>query len=494
MRNSKIVALVAAAALLVVGAAFTAFAATGWVEESGSWKYYDKNGDEVTEAWAKSGNSWYWLGDDGFMATDALVDYNENYYYVGSNGAMVVNQWVAIENDGDDNYDDHIWYYFQGSGKAYKAASGYAWKTVNGKKYAFSEEGKMLYGWLDANEMVSNENDDAYASGIYYCGDNEDGARRTNAWEYMYIADGSDDAYHWFYFDNQGKKVVSAQKTINGKKYAFDANGFMAAEWATVSTDNAADIKTYGWFQDAETGAKLVNGWFKVVPAEAVDATDNEEETSHWFYADGKGNLKKSCIAAIGGKQYGFNDKGEMVSGLQLVKLDADGNYVFTAIDDAEKHAKYCEIGAEDVSGVKEGVMFFSDDEDTDGSRKTGNAKVDVDGDEYSYKFGTKGTKKGVGQTGRDGNYYYINGCKVTADGDMKVQVSKVDKGTAALTTVELGKLQNAYDIKDDYKSNEYVAMTASGVLVKNGSKTDADGFKVTVKNYVVTDIKDTNK
>ena len=42
-----------------------AFAATGWQEEDGTWRYYDKNGDEVTSSWKKSGNDWFWLDEDG---------------------------------------------------------------------------------------------------------------------------------------------------------------------------------------------------------------------------------------------------------------------------------------------------------------------------------------------------------------------------------------------------------------------------------------------
>ena len=104
-KQTKLVAVLSAAALLAIGASMTSFAATGWQEENGTWVYYDKNGDAVTEQWAKSGNNWFWLNEDGEMATDYLVDDDSNYYYVDANGAMVTNQWVSIENedyDGDD--------------------------------------------------------------------------------------------------------------------------------------------------------------------------------------------------------------------------------------------------------------------------------------------------------------------------------------------------------------------------------------------------------
>ena len=94
-KQTKLVAVLSTAALLAIGASMTSFAATGWAEEDGTWVYYDRNGDKVTDKWAKSGNNWY---------------------------------------------------YFQANGKALKQgdSSSVALKTINGKKYAFDDEGKML--------------------------------------------------------------------------------------------------------------------------------------------------------------------------------------------------------------------------------------------------------------------------------------------------------------------------------------------------------------
>ena len=65
---------------------------------------------------------------------------------------MVTNTWVKVVNEDQDDDDDpaeYRYYYMQNSGKAYKAGdSGKTkFKTIDGKKYAFDEDGKMLYGW-----------------------------------------------------------------------------------------------------------------------------------------------------------------------------------------------------------------------------------------------------------------------------------------------------------------------------------------------------------
>ena len=63
-KQTKLVAVASAAALLAVGASMTSFAATGWVEEDGQWYFYDKDGNRVEDAWKKSGDNWYWLDSE----------------------------------------------------------------------------------------------------------------------------------------------------------------------------------------------------------------------------------------------------------------------------------------------------------------------------------------------------------------------------------------------------------------------------------------------
>ncbi|MFR5731880.1 MAG: hypothetical protein ACLUD2_07980 [Clostridium sp.] len=46
-KQTKVVAVASAAALLAIGGAMTSFAAQGWVEEDGTWYYYDKDGSRV---------------------------------------------------------------------------------------------------------------------------------------------------------------------------------------------------------------------------------------------------------------------------------------------------------------------------------------------------------------------------------------------------------------------------------------------------------------
>ena len=58
-KQTKLVAVLSASALLALGASMTSYAA-GWTEENGTWVYYDNDGYQVTDEWKRSGNYWFW--------------------------------------------------------------------------------------------------------------------------------------------------------------------------------------------------------------------------------------------------------------------------------------------------------------------------------------------------------------------------------------------------------------------------------------------------
>ena len=77
-KQTKLVAVLSAAALLAMGASMTSFAA-GWEkDDAGIWHYYDSDDEMVTGEWKKDGGKWFYLDDDGEMQTDSWVD--DEYY------------------------------------------------------------------------------------------------------------------------------------------------------------------------------------------------------------------------------------------------------------------------------------------------------------------------------------------------------------------------------------------------------------------------------
>ena len=560
-KQTKLVAVLSTAALLAIGASMTSFAATGWAEEDGTWVYYDRNGDKVTDKWAKSGNNWYYLDSNGEMAVDTLIEDGDNYYYVDVNGVMAANQWVAIDNEdaGQDDEPEHYWYYFQANGKALKQGDGstLSLKTVNGKKYAFDDEGKMLYGWVAADnaERIDDADGDAFKDGDYYFGGEDDGAM-TTGWLLMDITydeatsdyeiapafNEDEDQSRWFYFKSNGKKVkaengdVQKSKTINGKKYEFDENGAMTAEWSldvekaskagvrdsysTATTNSNAKTAQYSklwrYFNSVEDGSRVSKGWFKVVAAEYMNYNKNNDDEDAWYYADGSGNLYAGEFKTIKGKKYAFRQDGRMISGLQFIKKDANGNitdvkgdddnYNFDTEDDFIKNATgfYAQNGYD--------CYYFGGGED--GAMKTNKTNITIDGDSFNFYFEKSGSKKGAGLTGEKDDKYYLAGMLVKAGSDEKYQVVqkktvgnktvyvKLDDAKAFLAAVAhttptadaSGKItigdvtKKAEDLKEAYTvttpTDSYFLVNTSGSVIDKKSKSkDGDDYVfVTVK------------
>ena len=462
-KQTKVVAVASAAALLAIGGAMTSFAAQGWVEEDGTWYYYDKDGNRVENEWKKSGDNWFWLNGDegGAMATDMLVEDDDDTYYVDANGVMVTNTWVKVVNEDQDDEDDpaeYHYYYMQSNGKAYKGSGDkVSKKTIDGKQYAFDEDGIMLYGWVDEDGTMVND-EDGWADATYYFGSWEDGSMKTG-WQKISVYDNTDDKEddydYWFNFKANGKKRVQldngsedtdATWKNNGKYYHFDTRGVMVYEWYPTqnTTSNLHSASNWSYFNSPEDGAKVVKGWFKVVgPNEdtsfkeldsesfaSVDGVKNED--ARWYYNDGREEgLVAGKIKKIKGKYYGFRpDDGEkggaMLKG--LCALEMDGENIVKVYDD--------DMDADDLDDFLDGVdagnytantylYYFgnADDEDTDGAMKTGNVTVNLDGETIQFKFRNNGgaESRGRGVTGvENGDYIYKFGKKIKADSEDK--------------------------------------------------------------------------
>ena len=526
-KQTKLVAVLSTAALLAIGASMTSFAATGWAEEDGTWVYYNRDGERATDQWKKSGNNWYWLNSDGEMAIDQLIEDGDNYYYVDINGVMAANQWVAIDNEdaGEDDEPDHYWYYFQANGKALTNGDNdkVSLKTVNGKKYAFDDEGKMLFGWVDENsaERVDDTDGDGFKEGIYYFGGEDDGAM-TVGWlqlditydeatndDYKYTAaafNDDEDQTRWFYFKSNGKKIYAEDgdrtkdKTINGRKYAFDQYGAMVAEWSIdeddlgnggiasfssaiastseVVTGKAADSKyTQAWkyFNSVEDGSRVSKGWFKVVSAEYINEEKYNDDEDAWYYADGSGNLYAGEFKTIKGKKYAFRNDGRMLSGLKFildngndnltVYADDDSTYGFDNEDDFLDNA----VDFYEPNGYK--CYYFGGDDD--GAMRTNKTTVPFDGDNYNFYFEKSGGSKGAGVTGEKDNKLYQSGMLLKADSDDKyIVVEKV-------TTTENGKTTTTYTKLDDAKD----FLNAAGVVSTDELTGKASDASVAIGN-----------
>ncbi|SFS23762.1 argininosuccinate lyase, partial [Enterocloster citroniae] len=397
-----------------------------------------------------------------------LIEDGDNYYYVDINGVMASNQWVAIDNEdaGEDDEPEHYWYYFQANGKALKnSGDNVSLKTINGKKYAFDDEGKMLYGWVanDNAERIDNTDGDAFKDGIYYFGGEDDGAM-TVGWlqmdityeeatndEYKFVAPvftDDEDQSRWFYFKSNGKKIYAdngeetKEKTINGKKYAFDQNGAMVAEWSMDETKVAtADMpatpgkastakysQAWRYFNSVEDGSRVSKGWFKVVSAEYLNEEKYNDDEDAWYYADGSGNLYAGEFKTIKGKKYAFRNDGRMINGLKFINkndltkvyADDDNDHPFDTEDDFIDSALWY---------TANGYSCYYFGGGDDGAMKTNKTSISIDGDNFNFYFEKSGSDKGAGVNGEKDDKYYLGGMLLKAGSDDKYQaIQYVDK------------------------------------------------------------------
>ena len=507
-KQTKVVAVASAAALLAIGGAMTSFAAQGWVEEDGTWYYYDKDGNRVENEWKKSGDNWFWLDSEegGAMATDKLIEDDDDTYYVDGNGVMVTNTWVKVVNEDQDDDDpaEYRYYYMQNSGKAYKAGdSGKTkFKTIDGKKYAFDEDGKMLYGWVNEDDSTLASDDSDWETATYYMGSWEDGSLKTG-WQKItvYDQDEDDDYDYWFNFKSNGKKRFNEsdskdilEKKINGKHYAFDNRGVMTYEWTATTESDLSTISNWRYFNSPEDGVRSTKGWFKVV-APDEDGDDNTfkdysndsanstfaqgdaaDENERWYYADSDGELYVGQIKKIKGKYYGFwpddgEKAGRMLTGLCALKMS--GSKIVDVIDDdmdADGLDDFMDkYGTESQANSDVYLYYFGNDADTDGAMKTGNVTINLDGDSYQFQFKKNGdaSSRGRGVNGiDDGKYIYQYGQKVKADSDEKYILVKA-----------VGNINSDTATVDVYESKDIRTEFAKTAFQVTGTDATVNGF-----------------
>ena len=464
-KQTKLVAVLSAAALLAMGASMTSFAA-GWEkDDAGIWHYYDSDDEMVTGEWKKDGGKWFYLDDDGEMLTDSWVD---DEYYVGEDGAMIVNDWKKTYSDDDmddPDEDGEAWYYFGSKGK--KTTDS---KKINGKTYYFDEDGKMEYGWYGKDNSV------------YYLGGEDEGWRQSG-WLWLEAPDSEDeddqdattilnhdsddtdicDDEAWYWFGSDGKMYTGAkQKKINGKYYYFNEHGQMLYEWingiqspmgsnAQLDTDDRkASASEVRYMNQVEEGWRA-DGWYQIDGADILGAGD---DTDWYYFKDGKAKKAEysdvtglmdgtdKVIRAkikIAGKYFCFNEIGQMQTGLQ-------------AIGDAQ---------------TKKTSLYYFDE---NGYMKTGKiSNVEEENDTFTYYFETKNGKNGQGVTGEKSGYLYWNGKRLEADDDYKIY--KVDDNYYVVNNK--GKLQKS-------TSKEYEIENKNGTEYK---------FQIGKKNYQIEKI-----
>lgn len=443
-----------------------AFAASqkGWSEKDGGWVYLNSDGSLLTDDWKQSGSNWFYLNEKGNLATNSLIETNDNYYYVNHGGARVVNEWRMItDEDGETS-----WYYFGSDGKAKKAPTSgkVTTVTINGQKYAFDSEGRMLYGWVkaDSAELLDDDNEDAWIDADYYFGEENDGAA-TIGWRNIGVVDDDDYCEYWFYFGENGKKTRAYKKTIDGYVYNFDTtDGHMLTGWATATSSEAMQItpedKNIKYLKNDGSAAK--NSWVWAVPDEDYIKSDYDDDEYSWWFTNASGKVYTDTIRTINNKRFAFDEYGRMLT--NFVTADNDKHNV-------QKYADADEVSEADLFADKLERIYYCSSSEEDGAIKTGYQNIEIEDGIRNFWFNSSG----IGSTG-----YITKISKFTASG--MILCADDEKGAyAGIPAIK----NSTYELSDSFTGLYYgtaiptdgscILVNKNGVIQKNKKNAKAD-------------------
>ena len=164
----------------------------------------------ITKGWHKIGDKYYYYSGKGEKLTGWRTIGKKNYY-LGEDGARR-SGWQEI---------DGKWYFFSGAG-----VMKTGWKQSGSLWYYFGEDGAMY-----ANKWLKS------GGKWYYF--KKDGTMAANEWckgwwlnkngtcTYGGKASWKKDSVGWYYIDTKGWYAKSTTMTIDGKKYSFNAAGYL---------------------------------------------------------------------------------------------------------------------------------------------------------------------------------------------------------------------------------------------------------------------------
>ena len=474
--------------VLVLAAAFTALfaltalAKTGWASDENGWYYVGTDGERVTEETKNSNGKVYYLGEDGYMVKDFAVRLGDEdkLYYFGADGARVANQWVLLpEDEGVESGETERWYRFGSNGAA---ITNKPYTKIEGKYYGFDADGKMLFGFVNADGEMINEAEDPILTCVRWYGDNNDGAMKTGWQQYTDGFVGLEKESAWFYFNTSTGVKYKNEKPyylIGQKRYAFASNGVMLTGWSVASPCDDTDPDPTGSMKSFwnEDGTMKKSTW---VYASRLNGNGD----SAWYYLNGTGYASEAGnVRVLKSKYYVFNpDENDpyMLSGLTYLTKDnikADdvklatesdaGNTVKkpVASEWGKLKKKVADTDAEDLN-----LYFFSKEDNAGGGVNgwavSGAVEVAFDDETVTLNF-DKHTYRIL--QGKVGDYLYNFGQLQTAgDGYNLKYVANTDATDADVFFVDSkGKVvTKAGKFKD--ANGAYYVRKAAGDVVEN--------------------------
>ena len=355
--------------------------------------------------------------------------------------------WRYLNNDGSEVVDE--------------------WKSANGNWFYLDSDGVMATDKLIEDESGSKTK--------YYYVD-QYGAMVKNTWKAVAMDDDDstdlDAEYWWYYFGNDGKAYTidddkaitkSKVKTINGLKYAFDAEGHMLYGWTLADAGNHSqndddkqlwkDAKYYfnGWNDGhAQTGWAQIN----------VEKEDGDTE-NYWFYFNGDGEKQANKRKKINGVYYVFAEDGHMIDEWTIEESKGTWSDSFSTNSSASRISYVNGDGAQ----RKNTWIWAIPAEDW--------IPGDYEDDEYSWFYAGKDGKLTTDQVKK------INGKKYAFDSEGRMQTGFV--------TVTNGNVGTQYD-HDKFTRDEWIENKLTDIYYFSSDEEKDGAMKTGYQNIELSD------
>lgn len=262
--------------------------------------------------WVLDSVGWWYQYADGTYPKDANVTIDGKRYAFDENGYMRTG-WIKY-----DTGARIVWRYADASGAW---VSG--WRQIDGKWYYFSLGGDMAANtWVDGKYYVD-------ASGAW--------ADKSKAGQWVLDATG------WWYQRANGSYPRDGVYFVEGVQYAFDENGYMVTGWyqRAVAPGSSSYVWCYFdesghmvkgwrqinniWYYFADTGVMCVNGWWDGYYLDENGAWQPSKvsyesgqwmrDAVGWWYQRDDGKYPTDQFAVINNRRYYFDANGYMQTG-----------------------------------------------------------------------------------------------------------------------------------------------------------------------------------
>ncbi len=439
--------------------------AKGWTAAFGEWYYIDSEGELVYDEIIEYNGNRFYFDYAGQMAANERFYFEDSYYLAKADGALLENGWAQVNGNwyyAEDSYlyengtyeiggnlyifEDHKMYnipgeydydqrYISGNGSLYRnkwrndtigytSEIGWVYYGSNGYKVTGLQEiGGVTY-YFNYNGVMQTNCIQSAGGQLWKFDGNGKGTVIPNGWF-------QDETKQWMY--NDGGYLLEDQiRTIGGKTYAFDYNGYMVTDdyWDGYLFDKDGNqITTPGWqkvggsYFLVQSDGTLFEGWkqsgknwYLLWPAMAAnDIFEDPFSPGNYYSADNQGVTTlltgngwrdlgwtrvyiENGKPAVGWKKlsgswyyfdedYGMLANTSWIIGENTFVFDLDGKMFANGWAKAQGETYYV-----DANGVA-----------VDGGLHT------IGGKQYLfYSDGTVRSNSGVGYY--DGEYYWFNG------------------------------------------------------------------------------------